>query len=76
MEAIDLLKLAIITSPALVSLNYNKKAVDIIFAVDASVKGWGVVLILLVKGKKHLLRYESKIFSSAKKKYDATKPKC
>ena len=30
----------------------------------------------LVKGKRHPSRYESGIWSSAKKKYDATKQKC
>ena len=34
------------------------------------------MLMQLVKGKKHLCRYESGIWSSAEKKYDATKREC
>lgn len=68
-----MLKLAITNLLALIFWNYNKRAIDIIFAVDASVKQWRGVFILLIKEKNHLLRYESKIFFSVKKKYNATK---
>ena len=75
-EAIDLLKLALTSPPALVSLDYSKDAGEIILAVDASLEGWGGVLMQLVKGKRHPSRYESGIWSSAEKKYDATKREC
>ena len=76
MEAMDLLKFALTSPPALVLLNYTEGVVDIILAVNASLEGWGGVLMQLVKGKRHLSRYKSGIWSSAEKKYDATKRKC
>lgn len=69
----NLLQLALTTLWALVFLDYNKGGGDIIFAIDASVKRWGEVLIQFVKEKKHLSRYKSKISSSAEKKYDTFK---
>lgn len=69
----DLLKLALRTPPALVLLDYTEGAGDITFAVDASLDGWGRVLMQLVKGKRHPSRYESGIWSIAKRIYDATK---
>ncbi len=72
----DLLKLALNTPPALVSLDYTEGAGDIILAVDASLEGWGGVLMQLAQEKKHPSRYESRIWSSAEKKYDATKQEC
>ncbi len=76
MEAIDLLKLVLTCSPALVLLDYSEEAGKSILAVDASLEGWGEVLVQLVKRERHLSRYESRIWSSAEKKYDATKRKC
>ena len=64
----DLLKLALTTPLALVSLYYTEEAGDIILAVDASLKRWGWVLMQLVKGKKHPSRYKSEIWLAAKKK--------
>lgn len=75
-EAMDLLKLAFITPPALIFLDYSKRADDIIFVVDASLERWGRVLMQAVKKKRHLSRYESKIWSSVEKKYDATNREC
>ena len=75
-EAMDLLKLALTTLPALVSVDYIAEVGDIIFTIDASLEGWGGVLIQLVQGKRHPSRYESGIWSSVEKKYDATKQKC
>ncbi len=75
-EAMDLLKLALTIPPALVSLDYTEEAGNIILAVDASLEGWGGILIQLVKKKKHPSRYESGIWSSVEKKYDATKWEC
>ncbi len=72
----DLLKLALTTPPALVPFDYTEGAGDIILTVDASLEGWGGVLIQLVKRKKHPSRYESGIWSSVEKKYDATKREC
>lgn len=72
----DLLKLAFTNPPALVSLDYTNGASDIILAVDAYLKGWGGVLMQLIKEKRHLSKYESGIWSSTEKKYDAIKWKC
>ena len=72
----NLLKLALTTLPALVSLDYTKGASDIILAVDANLDGWGGVLMQLVKGKRHPSRYESGIWSNAERNYDATKREC
>ena len=74
--AIDLLKLALSSPLALVSLDYSKDEDEIILAVDASLERWGGVLIQLVKGKRLSSRYESGIWSSAEKKYGATKREC
>ena len=57
----DLLKLALITSPALVSLIYSEKANEIILALDASLEGWEEVLMQLIQDKKHPSRYENAI---------------
>ena len=65
----DLLKLALISSLALVLLDYSKDAGEIILAVDASLEGWGGVLMQLVKDKKYPSRYESGIWSTEEKKY-------
>lgn len=72
----DLLKLELTTLLALVFLNYIEQASDIILTVDTSLKGWGRVLIQLVKRKRHSLRYKSRIWSTVEKKYNVTKQKC
>lgn len=72
----DLLKLTLTTPLALVSLDYSEGAGDIILVVDVSLKAWERVLMQLVLGKKHPSRYKSGIWSSAEKKYDATKREC
>ncbi len=47
----NLLKLALTTSPALVSLDYSEEVGEIILVVDASLEGWGGVLMQLVQRK-------------------------
>lgn len=47
-EAMDLFKLALTTPPTLVSLDYSEGAGDIILTLDASLEGWGEVLIQLI----------------------------
>ncbi len=44
-EAMDLLKLALTTPPALVSFDYSEEKGEIILAMDASLEGWGGVLM-------------------------------
>ena len=72
----DLLKLVLTSLLALVLFDYLKNVDKIILAVDASLKGWEEVLMQLVKGKRHSSRYESGIWSSVEKKYNAIKQKC
>jgi hypothetical protein len=73
-EAMDTLKIALTNPPALTSIDYENDVV--ILAVDASLEGWGGVLMVLRNGKRHPVRYESGIWSDAEKKYDATKREC
>ena len=44
-QAMDALKLALTSAPALVQLDYSEDAGPIILAVDASLTGWGAVLM-------------------------------
>lgn len=69
----DLLKFALTSPPTFVSLDSAETAGNVILAVDVSLERWRGVLMQLIKGKKHPSRYESGIWSSVKKKYDATK---
>lgn len=57
----DLLKLAFIILLALVFLDYTKRVGDINFAIDASLYRYAEMLMQLVKGKQHFLRYKSGI---------------
>lgn len=75
-EAMDKLKMALTTAPALITLVYTDGAGEIILAVDASLKGWGAVLMQIVDGIRHPSRYESGMWSVAESKYDATKREC
>ncbi len=59
----DLLKLALTTPPALVSLNYTEGVGDIIFVVYASLNGRGGVRMYHGKEKRYSSRYESGIWS-------------
>ena len=54
------LKYALTNALALVKIQYTDKARKIILVVDASLKGWGAVLMQLDGfGQRHLSRYES-----------------
>lgn len=75
-KAMDLLKVALTTAPALVSLDYTKEASLIILTADSSLTGWGAVLMQEINNKRHPSRYESGTWSPAKQKYDATKREC
>lgn len=57
----DRLKKALISAPALVTLDYSDDGGPIILVVDASLRGWGAVLMQIEKGtkKRHPVRYES-----------------
>lgn len=76
-ESMDQLKLALTSAPALIALDYTPGAGTIILAVDASLYGWGAVLMQLDAGKKrHPCRYESGQWNAAEQSYDATKREC
>src|SRR5271156_2249386 len=71
------LKTALTSAPALVKIIYMDGAGEIILAVDASLKGWGAVLMQLdAQGKQHPSRYESGLWNQAERNYDATKREC
>ena len=44
-KAMKLLKVALTSTPALVSIDYSLSASLIILAIDASLRGWGAVLM-------------------------------
>jgi hypothetical protein len=76
-EAMETLKNAITTAPALIGINYEPDAGEIIAAFDASTRGWGAVLMQLdEEERRHPARYESGIWSPTEKNYDAGKLEC
>lgn len=73
----DRLKEALTTAPALMPISYEEGAGEIILAADASLTGWGGVLMQLDKqSRRRSSRYESGLWSTAEKRYDAGKRKC
>jgi hypothetical protein len=75
--AMDALKMALTQTPALVKIDYSEGAGEIILAADASLQGWGSVLMQLDdKGRRHPSRYESGLWTKAEASYDATKQEC
>ena len=70
------LKHKLVSPPALISIDYSEAAGPIIFAVDASLEGWGATLMQVIDGKRHPARYESGTWSPQEKVYDATKREC
>lgn len=72
----NLLKTALSTALALVTINYTSSC-RIFLVVDASGTGWGAALEQEDKdGKQHPARFESRIWSKAERKYDAVKLEC
>jgi RNase H-like domain found in reverse transcriptase/Integrase zinc binding domain len=75
--AMAALKKALTEAPGLVSLDYSDEAGKIILTVDASLTGWGAVLQQLDTDKKrHPVRFESGLWTTAERNYDATKREC
>ena len=71
------LKTALTTAPALISIDYGSGACLIILAVDASLLGWGAVLMQLdAEGRRHPVRFLSGLWNDAEKRYDAGKLEC
>jgi len=77
-QAMETLKLALTTAPALKSIDYTDGAGEIICGVDASGDGWGGVLMQLERNgkRRHPARYESGIWSDVERRYDAGKREC
>ncbi len=73
-EAMNILKIAFINSFVLTFIDY---AIDVvILAMNASLEDWREILMILRNEKRHSVRYESEIWSNAKKKYDVIKKEC
>ena len=72
------MKESLTTAPALVSIDYDEGAGLIILAFDASLMGWGAVLMQLEKNSKrrHPARYESGLWIKVESQYDAGKREC
>jgi hypothetical protein len=75
-EFMNKLKQILISSLALIFIDYSSDAELIILDVNANLKEWDDVLMQLIASKRYSVRYESKIWSNAKAKYDAIKREC
>jgi len=76
-EAMDTLKRALTTAPALKPIDYYA-AGTIFLSVDSSNIGWGAILQQEEEStnKRHLACFESEVWNEAEKKYDGGKLEC
>ena len=75
--AMDLIKIALASAPALAKIDYSNDAGEIILAVDASLTGWGAFLMQVdAEWNRHPSGYESGFWNPAEQQYDATKREC
>ncbi len=73
----DTLKTALTTAPALVCIIYGDEAGLIILAADASLDGWGGILMQEDENKKrHPAWYESSHWNPAERGYNTMKREC
>ncbi len=73
-KAMNILKIAFINSFVFTFIDY---AIDVvILAMNANLENWKEILMILRNEKRHSVRYESEIWSDAKKKYDVIKREC
>lgn len=76
-EAMEALRQALTTAPALMPINYEPGAGLIIVASDASGSGWGAVLMQEDElQRRHPSRYESGVWTAVERNYDAGKREC
>ena len=76
-QAMDKLKTALTTAPALCKIQYGPEWGEIYVGVDASLDGWGGVMGQFDENKeRRVSRYESGIWNKAERRYDATKREC
>jgi len=74
--AMDKLKIALTTAPALIPIDYESGR-EIIVMVDASGKGFGIALMQIGEDShRHPVRYDSGLWTPAERKYDAVKLEC
>jgi hypothetical protein len=75
-HAMSLVVQELIKKPVLVNLDYTCGR-EIILMVDASLDGWGGVLMQIGEdGHRHPVRFFSGVWSPAERRYDATKREC
>lgn len=75
-EAFDQIKSILTTFPVVMPINYDADPLDIIVAIDASVHGWGAVLLQNHQGRRHPACYKSGVWSNSEKTYNAGKCEC
>jgi hypothetical protein len=76
--AMDTIKQALTSAPALVTPRYSPTAGILVLAVDAGGEGWGAVLMQIQQPdkKRHQCRYESGVWAPAERTNDAGKKEC
>ena len=74
--AMEALKVSLTNAPALSTIDYSTDIGDIVLAVDASGAGWGAILQQERDERRHPVRYESGVWTTAEKTYDSGKREC
>lgn len=62
--------------PIIITIDYSAAGGEIILMVDASLLGWGAVLMQVIDGKRKPARFDSGIWIAAEQGYNATKREC
>jgi hypothetical protein len=76
-RAMNTIKQAIMSPPALSSIDYGEPALMVFIGVDASAEGAGAVLEQMGRdGKRHPIRFESTLWSKAESNWHSTKLEC
>ncbi|KAB2109261.1 hypothetical protein AG0111_0g2620 [Alternaria gaisen] len=76
-QAMEHLKHALTSPPALVSIDYSEPLRQIILACDGSKKGWGAVIMQVgLNGHRHPIRFESGVWSTTERNWDSSKHEC
>jgi hypothetical protein len=76
-DAMSRLKHCLTSAPALVSIDYSEPMRLVVISVDGSKKGWGAVIQQEDSmGRRHPVRYESGVWSTAERNWDSGKHEC
>ena len=75
-QAMETLKTALTTAPALCKIQYGLEWGKIYVGVDASLEGWGGTIGQFYGRHRKVARYESGLWNKAERNYDATKREC